>query len=70
MAHLEVFMATVAPCGAILEEGKPQGTVHYSNQGTGPTLVFLSHCRAFVPVDQPEVFAQRIAEFVHAEVLA
>jgi pimeloyl-ACP methyl ester carboxylesterase len=33
-------------------------------------LQFLSHCRAFVPVDQPEVLAQQIAEFVHAEVLA
>ena len=31
-------------------------------------LHFLSHCRAFVPVDQPEVFAQYITEFVHAEV--
>ncbi len=31
-------------------------------------LHFLSHCRAFVPVDQPEVFAQYIKEFVHAEV--
>jgi pimeloyl-ACP methyl ester carboxylesterase len=32
-------------------------------------LQFLSHCRAFVPVDQPEVFAQQITEFVHAAVL-
>jgi pimeloyl-ACP methyl ester carboxylesterase len=31
-------------------------------------LHFLSHCRAFVPVDQPEVFAQYMTEFVHAEV--
>ena len=31
-------------------------------------LHFLSHCRAFVPVDQPEVVAQSITEFVHAEV--
>lgn len=31
-------------------------------------LHFLSHCRAFVPVDQPEVFARRITEFVHAHV--
>ncbi len=33
-------------------------------------LQFLSHCRAFVPVDQPEVLAQQITEFVHADVLA
>src|SRR5258708_18468737 len=33
-------------------------------------LHFLSHCRAFVPVDQPEVLAHQITEFVHAEVLA
>jgi len=33
-------------------------------------LQFLAHCRAFVPVDQPEVLAQQITEFVHAEVLA
>ena len=33
-------------------------------------LVRLSHSRAFVPVDQPEVLAQQIAEFVHAEVLS
>ncbi len=33
-------------------------------------LQFLSHCRAFVPVDQPEVLAHQITEFVHAEVLA
>jgi pimeloyl-ACP methyl ester carboxylesterase len=31
-------------------------------------LHFLSHCRAFVPVDQPEVVAQQITEFVHAHV--
>ena len=31
-------------------------------------LQFLPHCRAFVPVDQPEVFAQHMAEFVHAQV--
>jgi pimeloyl-ACP methyl ester carboxylesterase len=31
-------------------------------------LHFLSHCRTFVPVDQPEIFAQYITEFVHAEV--
>jgi pimeloyl-ACP methyl ester carboxylesterase len=31
-------------------------------------LHFLSHCRAFVPVDQPEVLAQHITEFVHARV--
>jgi pimeloyl-ACP methyl ester carboxylesterase len=31
-------------------------------------LHFLSHCRAFVPVDQPGVFAQYITEFVHAAV--
>ena len=31
-------------------------------------LHFLSHSRAFVPVDQPEVVAQQIAEFVHARV--
>ncbi len=32
------------------------------------TLKFLSHSRAFVPLDQPEVFAQHITEFVHAAV--
>jgi pimeloyl-ACP methyl ester carboxylesterase len=31
-------------------------------------LHFLSYCRAFVPVDQPELFAQHIQEFVHAHV--
>jgi len=31
-------------------------------------LHFLAHCRAFVPVDQPEVLAQHIMEFVHAGV--
>ena len=31
-------------------------------------LHFLSHCRAFVPLDQPEAFAQHITEFVHAHV--
>jgi len=31
-------------------------------------LQFLAHCRAFVPVDQPEVVAQQITEFVHAHV--
>ena len=31
-------------------------------------LQFLSHCRAFVPVEQPEVLAQQITEFVHAHV--
>jgi pimeloyl-ACP methyl ester carboxylesterase len=35
---------------------------------TNAQLHFLSHCRAFVPVDQPEVFAQHIMEFVHAQV--
>ena len=34
-------MATVAPLGAILEVSLPQGTVRYSDQGTGPTLVFI-----------------------------
>src|SRR6266851_9025152 len=34
-------MATVSPLGAILEVSLPQGTVRYSDQGTGPTLVFL-----------------------------
>src|SRR6266567_7552876 len=34
-------MATVAPLGAFLEVSLPQGTVRYSDQGTGPTLVFL-----------------------------
>src|SRR5947207_2333521 len=34
-------MATVAPLGAILEVSLPQGTVLYSDQGTGPILVFL-----------------------------
>ena len=34
------------------------------------TLKRLSHSRAFVPLDQPEVFAQQITEFVHAEVLS
>jgi pimeloyl-ACP methyl ester carboxylesterase len=32
------------------------------------TLEFLPHSRAFVPVDQPEVLAQRITEFVQAPV--
>lgn len=32
------------------------------------TLEFLPHSRAFVPVDQPEVLAQKIMEFVHAAV--
>jgi pimeloyl-ACP methyl ester carboxylesterase len=32
------------------------------------TLKHLSHSRAFVPLDQPEVFAQQITEFVHAAV--
>jgi pimeloyl-ACP methyl ester carboxylesterase len=31
-------------------------------------LHFISHCRAFVPVDQPEVFARSITEFVHVPV--
>lgn len=31
------------------------------------TLETLSHSRAFVPLDQPEMLAQRIREFVHAE---
>ncbi len=30
------------------------------------TLEFLSSSRAFVPLDQPEILAQRITEFVHA----
>ena len=34
------------------------------------TLEFLSHSRAFVPLDQPEVLAQQITEFVHAEDVA
>jgi pimeloyl-ACP methyl ester carboxylesterase len=32
------------------------------------TLQFLPHSRAFVQLDQPEVFAQQITEFVHAAV--
>jgi pimeloyl-ACP methyl ester carboxylesterase len=32
------------------------------------TLKRLSHSRAFVPLDQPEVFAQQIMEFVNATV--
>jgi len=28
-------------------------------------LQFLSHSRAFVPVDQPEILAQQITEFMH-----
>jgi hypothetical protein len=31
-------------------------------------LHILSHCRAFVSLDQPEVLAQHITEFVHAHV--
>ena len=31
-------------------------------------LHFLARCRAFVPLDQPEVLAQHITEFVHAHV--
>jgi pimeloyl-ACP methyl ester carboxylesterase len=31
-------------------------------------LHLLSHCRAFVPIDQPEVLAQHLTEFVHAGV--
>jgi hypothetical protein len=31
-------------------------------------LHFLSHCRAFVPIDQPEVLARHLMEFVHAGV--
>ncbi len=34
------------------------------------TLERLAHSRAFVPVDQPEVLAQQITEFVHAAVSA
>lgn len=30
------------------------------------TLKFLSHSRAFVQLDQPEIFAHEITEFVHA----
>jgi len=40
-AHQEVFMATVAPLDAFQEVSLPQGSVHYCDQGTGPTLVFL-----------------------------
>ncbi|MBA2681054.1 MAG: alpha/beta hydrolase [Ktedonobacteraceae bacterium] len=32
------------------------------------TLEFVSHSRAFVPEDQPELLAQRIMEFVHEPV--
>jgi pimeloyl-ACP methyl ester carboxylesterase len=32
------------------------------------TLEFLPHSRAFVPVDQPEIFAQQVTVFVHAAV--
>ena len=34
-------MATLAPLDAFQEVSLPQGTVRYSDQGTGPTLVFL-----------------------------
>jgi len=34
-------MATVAPLGAFQEVALSQGTVRYSDQGTGPTLVFI-----------------------------
>src|SRR2546425_2845758 len=34
-------MATVAPLGVFQEVSLPQGTVRYSDQGTGPTLIFL-----------------------------
>jgi pimeloyl-ACP methyl ester carboxylesterase len=34
-------MATLAPLGAFQEVSLPQGMVRYSDQGTGPTLVFL-----------------------------
>src|SRR5438034_11121983 len=34
-------MATVTPLGAFQEVSLPQGTVRYSDQGTGPTLIFL-----------------------------
>src|SRR6266487_5487234 len=34
-------MATVAPLDAFQEVSLPQGSVHYCDQGTGPTLVFL-----------------------------
>jgi len=32
------------------------------------TLERLPHSRAFVPIDQPEVLAQQITEFVHAAI--
>ena len=34
-------MATLSPLGAFQEVSLPQGTVRYSDQGTGPTLVFI-----------------------------
>jgi pimeloyl-ACP methyl ester carboxylesterase len=35
-----------------------------------PDLPLGAHSRAFVPLDQPEVLAQQITEFVHAEVIS
>jgi pimeloyl-ACP methyl ester carboxylesterase len=31
-------------------------------------LQFLSHSRAFVPVDQPEILARQITEFTHVAI--
>jgi pimeloyl-ACP methyl ester carboxylesterase len=63
-------MATVAPLSAFQEVSLPQGTLRYYDQGTGPTLVFIHGLLANSLLDQPEVLAQQITEFVHAEVLA
>jgi pimeloyl-ACP methyl ester carboxylesterase len=36
-----VYMATAVPLDSFQEVSLPEGTVHYSDQGTGPTLVFI-----------------------------
>jgi pimeloyl-ACP methyl ester carboxylesterase len=41
-AKQEEHMTTAAPLGTLHEIALPQGTIRYSDQGTGPTLVFIA----------------------------